>query len=194
LIPQYYSSENTFEQIHHELKLFSCPFCHVVGFLILHGFLSGYSDAVSSDRTRRGHRIFCSNRKRRNGCGRTCSIILAHAIKHFVITAHSVWQYLKEVASGACKAKTMKTVNAVSSQSAPYNLWRTLRANVFHIRTSLLKIIEPPCIASPDPEIQTIRHLKAAFSSSANPIIDFQLHFQVSIFACPPPRSGLLAL
>jgi hypothetical protein len=113
-------------------------------------------------------------------------------IKHFICTASSIWYFLKEVASGELKTKAMKVVNAAVSQSTPYNLWRRLRANVSHIRTSLLTLVGPPHVSVTDPEIQTIRHLETAFPGSANPIIDFQLHFQVSIFACPPTRSCLL--
>ena len=192
-IPKYYESEDAFERIHHELKQIPCPFCRLIGCLILHGFLSGYSDTNGTDKVRRGHRIFCSNRKRRKGCGRTCSILLARFITHMIVTAHTLWHFFKGVAVLGCKAKAMRSASMCASQSAPYNLWRRLRANVPHIRTTLLKITDPPHTASTIAEVQTILHLDHAFPGSPNPVIDFQFHFQTSLFAYLPPQSGLLA-
>jgi hypothetical protein len=192
-IPRYYESEDAFEGIHHNLKLYPCPFCRIIGFLILHGFLMSYAGVDDSSRVKRGHRIFCSNRDQRKGCGRTCSILIAHFIRRFVFTAHSIWHFLKNFAAIGCKAKSMRIASIAASRSAPYNLWRRVRSNLSHIRTSLLTITAPPHVMEALPVIQTVAHLDAAFPGSTNPIIDFQLHFQTSLFAILSPQPGLLS-
>ena len=66
------------------LKLTPCPHCRTVGTLIRHGVLTGFDDS-SSRRTVRARRIFCSNRHRRCGCGRTVSVwftFLAGGLPH----------------------------------------------------------------------------------------------------------------
>jgi hypothetical protein len=109
-----------------------------------------------------------------------------------IVTAHTLWHFLKGVAASGCKAKAMRSASMCASPSTPYNLWRRLRANVSHIRTTLLTITDPPLTASAIAEVHTILHLNHAFPGSANPVIDFQLHFQTSFFAYLPPQSGLL--
>ncbi|MCK5543067.1 MAG: hypothetical protein KAI40_10275, partial [Desulfobacterales bacterium] len=59
------------------LKIYACPHCNCCGCLILHGFLYGYDD---TDFVRRGHRIFCSNRNLRSGCGRTFPMLKSRFI------------------------------------------------------------------------------------------------------------------
>jgi hypothetical protein len=191
-IPKYYESENAFEQIHEQLKRYPCPFCHLIGCLILHGFLSGYSDTNGGSRTRRGHRIFCSDRDNRSGCGRTVSILLARFIKHFLFTAHTIWKILANIVSGMCKMKAMQDTAAYLSRSAPYRLWHRLRVNATHIRTCLLKVAAPPNTDSTVPELQTIKHLETAFADPPNPISSFQMYFQISFFAVRLPKSGML--
>ncbi|QDU60273.1 hypothetical protein Pan216_11120 [Planctomycetes bacterium Pan216] len=49
----FYRDEEEFRRIHEKLKLTPCPHCHVVGTLILHGYLRGYDD---HNRRRKGVR------------------------------------------------------------------------------------------------------------------------------------------
>ncbi len=191
-IPKYYESEETFEKIHHLLKQYPCPFCKLIGCLILHGFLTGYSDTDNAAKAKRGHRIFCSDRNSRRGCGRTMSCLLSHIIKHFIFTANTIWRFIANILTGMCKAKAMSGINA--SRSAPYGIWRRLRSNATHIRTCLSKVSAPPDTASSIPEIQTVEHLQAACNGSTNPIASFQLLFQTSFFAIPTPKPGALRL
>jgi hypothetical protein len=191
-IPLYYESDDEFEQIHHRLKQYPCPFCRLIGCLILHGFLSGYNDTKFACKIKRGHRVYCSNRNRRKGCGRTCSILLSCFIKHFYFTARTIWRYLLAIVSGICKMKAMKDTDTSFSQSAPYGLWCRLRANVSHIRTCLSRIAPPPNTDSSNPEIQTIKHLQSVFGSSENPISAFQLAFQTSFLSVLPQKPGVL--
>ena len=65
-----------YEPIRQHLKERACPWCRAVGCLIRHGFLRGYG-AAAAERVQRGWRVFCSNRGRKQGCGRTFAILLA---------------------------------------------------------------------------------------------------------------------
>lgn len=191
-IPGFYESESEFEQIHHRLKHYPCPFCRLIGCLILHGFLFGYNDADygCTIKIKRGHRVFCSNRNNRKGCGKTYSILLSHFIKHFLFTARTVWRFFLAIISGICKMKAL--TGTVASLSSPYRLWNRLHANTANIRTCLSRASPPPDTSSTDPEIQTIEHLQVVFVHSENPISAFQLAFQTSFFAVIPPKPGML--
>ncbi len=191
-IPKYYESENSFEAIHHALKQYPCPFCRLIGCLILHGFLSGYSDTDCSCTIRRRHRVFCSNRNNRKGCGRTSSILLSDFIKCCLFTARTIWRFLIAITSGSCKTKAWWDTNVSASRSTPYRVWNRLRTNTAPIRTILSGSSPPADGVSSDPNIQTIEHLKTAFNGSKNPISAFQRVFQISFFSIISPKPGML--
>ena len=93
-----------------------CPHRLVAGFLILHSFLYGYRYPDSSARMLRGQRVFCSNRGRRKGCGRTFSVYLDTTIpRHYrhmppqIITNNSwisSWSRALCLHSPPCRPKT----------------------------------------------------------------------------------------
>ena len=191
-IPRFYESEHNFEQIHTFLKLYKCPFCNLIGFLILHGYLKGYDEKTGTYGIKRGHRIFCSNRKNRKGCGHTFSILMARFLKHIILSANTVWHFLKNILNGMCKRKAMGNIQSIFSESLAYNIWQRFCINQTHIRTNLLRLKKPPAIHTNIPHIQTILHLDESFSYSDCPISSFQLHFQLPFFDIALPKAGIL--
>lgn len=182
-IPRYYSCEKDFEHIHHALKLYPCPYCRLPGFLILHGFLFGYFDICPHALLRRGHRVFCSNRNNRNGCGKTFCLLLAQTLKGFTISAHSVWLFIKGAVSGQKKQKAFKAAAGRSfSAASAYRLWKRFLFSQPRLRTLLLSRSPPPS-GTQDIPTQTIAHLIMVFSRAPNPIPAFQLCFQTSFFS-----------
>lgn len=190
-LPKYYDSEENFNKIHFRLKLTQCPFCKLIGYLILHGYLKGYDENGYDNKIIRGHRIFCSNRKNRKGCGRTFSIILKYFIRHFIITAATIWELFLNIANGFNKKSAIQKTNRIPTLSSAYRLWRRFIVNQSFLKTKLIPICNPPPDSNNDPNIQTILHLKKVFPS-LNPISDFQLHFQSSFFTNSSPAYGLI--
>jgi hypothetical protein len=190
-LPQFYDSEEGFTEIHRALKITQCPFCKLFGFLILHGYLRGYDETGSDPESRRGHRIFCSNRKNRIGCGKTFSIILKSLLKHFFIRAATIWKFFSHIAKGLPKNKASQETGSIPYSSSGYRLFRRFKANQTYLKTKLFSVCEPPSSLKDDPTIQTILHLEKAFPSG-DPISDFQLYFQSSFFSIPLPAYGLL--
>lgn len=190
-IPKFYKSENDFKKIHHNLKHYKCPFCNLIGYLNLHGYLKGYDFNGNYKDVLRGHRIFCSNRNKRGGCGRTLSILLSLFIKHFILTANTIWNFFINIANGNNKWMSFKKANPRNpAPSSAYRLWRRFKANQSYLKTWLITISLPPPYSGNNPNIQTILHLKKTFS--LNPIADFQLKLQSSFFGNPLPVYGLL--
>lgn len=89
------SCEEDLKRFHFQLKQTLCPYCKSIGFLNLHGYLRGYDEHDCCKMVVRGRRIFCNNRGRRTGCGRTFSILAAQIIKKFLTSAKSFWRFLK---------------------------------------------------------------------------------------------------
>lgn len=191
-IPKFYKSENDFEKIHHKLKLYKCPYCNLIGFLILHGYQKGYDKTGKAPDSMRGHRIFCSNRKKRNGCGRTICILLSNILKHFTIDTNILWKFISYIFKGHNKAEGFRKILYMFSISTAYRIWRKFCFNQTFIRTILHKISKPPDNKTCNPILQTIEHLKTIKVELVCPISSFQHRFQSSFFKYKLPESGIL--
>lgn len=176
----YYKSKKELEMICRKIKNSQCPFCNVVGCLILHGFLYGYHQTANSGRTKKGKRFFCCNRGKRKGCGRTFSILFFIFIKRFNIQTDSIWRFLNNIAQGMSKKAAFNTLQLSFCDSAAYRLFNKFRSNQIKIRDSLCNINGPPESMDVDPLIQLIKHLKLSFKNSLCPVASFQYKFQTT--------------
>ena len=181
-IKRYYKSKEDFHQFYENLKQTLCPFCKVIGSLILHGYLRGYGENSFNRNDVRGRRVFCNNRKKhKKGCGRTFCVLAVNIIKNFSISANSLWCFLKNVGKHLSKIEAYKTGKFPLSISSTYRIWKRFLNSQSQIRTHLIKICREPEVPETScPGIQTIEHLKSAFSQSSCPITAFQDYYQAS--------------
>ena len=179
-IKRYYKSEEDFQQFYIGLKQLPCPFCKLIGALILHGYLRGYGENSFNKDDVRGRRIFCNNRKKNTkGCGRTFCVLAVNIIKSFCITAKSFWCFLKDVAKLMNKIESSRIAQFPLCVSSVYRLWKKFLHCQSRIRTYLRRLCREPQLPETScPAIQTIEHLKAAFCHSSCPIAAFQDYFQ----------------
>jgi hypothetical protein len=179
-IKRYYKSEEDFRQFYINSKQLPCPFCKLIGALILHGYLRGYGENSFNKNEVRGRRIICNNRKRHTkGCGRTFCVLAVDIIKHFCITANSLWCFLKNVVKLTSKIGSSAIAKFPLSFSSVYRLWKKFLNCQSRIRTYLTRLCpEPKLPTTSCPATQTIEHLKLAFSHSSCPIAAFQDYFQ----------------
>lgn len=176
---KFYKSQEDFRQIYLGLKQTTCPHCKLSGYLNLHGYLRGYDEKTCAGKVIRGHRIFCSNRNKRRGCGRTFSILALNILKKFIIRAYSLWKFLKNIAQGKDKKRSLSSLKVSFSTSSVYRLWKRFCLAQTKIRMLLLRLCCPPILTkSRQPAIQTILHLKSAFRNTSCPISAFQDYFQ----------------
>jgi hypothetical protein len=191
---RFYESKEDFRQFYLSLKQTACPHCKLSGYLNLHGYLRGYNEKACSGKVIRGRRIFCCGRNKRRGCGRTFSVLAVTVLRKFIIRAYSLWKFLRNISGGTDKKNSLRALNLSFSESSAYRLWKRFYLAQTKIRGRLLKLCAPPVLTfSRDPAIQTILHLKAAFSHKAGsrhvfyfgagkhsvcPIAAFQGYFQ----------------
>ncbi len=126
------------------LKLTPCPHCKKVGALNRHGFLKAFQDQDTRGKSVRAHRVFCSNRGRNQGCGRTFSVWLADKIKRLFLSATQLWQFLRSAAATGNKRNAFKRLGSDMSDSAPYRIWKRFHNAQAAIRTALCAICTPP--------------------------------------------------
>jgi hypothetical protein len=185
------------------LKLSPCPHCKNVGALNRHGFLKAFQDHDLSGKSIRAHRVFCSNRGRNQGCGRTFSVWLADKIKRLFLSATQLWHFLQNTAATGNKRKAFKSLGSDMSDSAPYRIWKRFHNAQAAIRTALFAICKPSeCVRRTTGNSQsqmaasadsTLAHLTKAFAVTSvdttkpdgqnlnrplNPIAAFQLTLQ----------------
>lgn len=171
----------TEEEVEAELKKLKwtpCPHCKCVGHLIRHGRLQGFDDKHQRRRTVRAQRVFCSNRRRAQGCGRTFAIWWAEKIQRLFLTAESLWKFLQQAVESGSKWQAFRDLQCGLSDSAPYRIWKRFIARQSAIRTALSALCQPPPCDSEHPAALTLAHLQAAFPEHPSPIAAFQAKLQ----------------
>jgi hypothetical protein len=151
--------------------------------LILHGHLYGYGEEAKAGKIKRGHRMLCTNRRNRKkrGCGHTLCVLFCGFVKNHIISANSIWKFLNSIRGDLSLAEALRQSGSSIQETAIYRIFRKFRDRQVNIRTLLIGIKGPPELKDiKDPFIQTIEHLKAAFTGDLNPVSAFQHHFQAS--------------
>lgn len=181
-------SQSESETLLQNLKLIPCPHCKAVGTLNRHGVLKGYQEENVRHKTVRAQRVFCSNRNRARGCGRTFSVWIADKVKRLFLSAEQLWGFLKEAARTNNKRQAFAALNSGMSDSAPYRIWKRFQKAQAAIRTTLCSVCTPPQLngepsrnkqTSDSPADNTLAHLVKAFGGGQlNPIAAYQLSLQ----------------
>ena len=173
----FYRREEEWVAIVERLKQTSCPHCKTVGTLIRHGALLGFDDRTPQRQTLRARRLFCSNRHRRQGCGRTFSVWLADKIRRLSLTTRTLWTFLQRAVVGSI-ATAIHATNCLWSERTFQRIWKRFDHGQSAIRTALLGRGPPPALppsSSPRPvAAQVLDHLQATFPHADCPIAAFQ--------------------
>ncbi|HZZ79745.1 MAG TPA: hypothetical protein VFE62_14600 [Gemmataceae bacterium] len=159
------------------LKQTPCPHCKAIGTLNRHGFLRGYDEGDSQRKTVRARRIFCSNRHRRCGCGRTFSVWGADKVRRLSVTTHALWKFLLRAVAGSIAAARRVVADGRRSDRTWQRVWKRFDLGQSKLRTALSACCpppEPPAEPSRRPATQVLAHLQAAFPDADCPIAAFQ--------------------
>lgn len=151
------------DEFYSTLRITACPHCNTTGSLIRHGFLRGYNEENRPKKTIRAARVYCSNRNRAAGCGRTFSVWMAGQIRRLTLSAESLWTFLSNALSTGNKRQTFAKLDCSLSDSAPYRIWKRFQNAQSAIRAALSGFCEPPESAADSPEEITLAHLQKAF-------------------------------
>lgn len=159
----------------HSLKQRQCPHCLRCGNLNAHGYLRGYGEGNSGS-VIRARRIYCSNRGRRFGCGRTHSYFHAHVIPRLSLAATTLCSFLFFVLSGFSRQAAHHKCHAPGT---PQRIWARCIKAQSSIRFNLSSMAQPPPALVKSPFLQVVRHLFDTFPCAACPVCAFQSQFQM---------------
>ncbi len=95
---RYYPSLQAIEQQSRQLDDASCIHCQRTQQLVSHGFI--YKKQTGSAPAAVGKRVWCSNRNRRTGCGRTMRLYLDSTVRHLHYTGQQVVAFLLALMAG----------------------------------------------------------------------------------------------
>ena len=144
-----------------------------------HSILYGNNPARNDgSRLSRGQRIFCSDRGRRGGCGKTFPIFLADVLPRHTIGATLLGKLLIEYLANVCIKTTVENLRLPFALETIYHLLQRLRQRLPDIRCRLCHRQKAPVSCHSDPLGQTVEHLQLVFPKSLCPVSDFQLSFQ----------------
>ena len=171
----FYRDEADWLEIASKLKLTACPHCKVVGNLIRHGCLQGFDE--SRRLVLRAHRVFCSRRNQRRGCGRTVSVWLADTINRLKVTTRRLWKFLQTAVAGTLEA-AIRALHSRLSDRTWQRIWARFNAAQSTVRTALANrypLPGHPAQPSRRPAALVMAHLQAAFPKADCPVAAFHL-------------------
>lgn len=174
-------TEKTLNEYDRVVKHYACPSCRKTGKLIFHGYLRGYAE-TSSEQVIRGRRIFCNNRKKSRGCGKTFSLLLPDFIARCTITSATLSTVIALLLKSCSPAAVARKVLGSFSNRYIYGLLVRLRLRQSFLRSKLLTRHSYEKLSCADPLLQTLHHLTEAFPDEENPVSSFQIFFKTSFF------------
>jgi hypothetical protein len=143
-----------------------------------HSFLYGKDLDKAGQRSKRGQRVFCSDRGQRGGCGKTFSIFLAEVLPRHSCTAALLGPLLVKLLAGSSIKSALESLRLPLALESIYHLLARLRQRLDVLRPCLCGRQEPPKSSQKDPLLQTVEHLQSVFMGSVCPVSEFQLVFQ----------------
>ena len=169
------------DQVLGSLKQTSCAYGRRTGTLNRHDHVQSNDLDVVDKQTVRGQRVWCSNRGRRGGCGRTMQIVFARFLPRQSMNATMLARLLKGLCEGGSIQRAWDQCRLPVHLQSVYHLLQRFRERLDAVRVALLSRCAPPASAHADPLRQTAEHLRCAFPESKSPIEAFQCAFQTPV-------------
>jgi len=173
--------EEELEQVLENLKQERCAHCRRTGTLNRHDHLQSNDLDAADKQMVRGQRVWCSNRGRRGGCGRTMLIVFARFLPRHSTNATMLGQLLKSLCAGGSIKSAWEQCGLPVDLQSVYHLLQRFREQLAGVRGALLSRCAPPDSAQTDPLRSTAEHLRCAFPAAPCAVAAFQYAFQTPI-------------
>lgn len=139
----YYSSLSAIEQQTMHLYEVACRHCQKIGQLISHGFI--HKKQVGADPVPIGKRVYCSNRHKHTGCGRTIQLYLDQTVRYLHYTGAAVVAFVLSLIAGA---PIQHAYQDATGTATPRNAYRWLNRLCGQLSTYRSLAHQPP-LANP---------------------------------------------
>ena len=142
--PRYVPDEAALARLGDEARQWRCPHCGRRSTLNAHGRLRGGAENLPGKDALRGRRFFCSNRGRRPGCGRTCSVHLSQMLRGASVRIGALWRFCRARLAGLGVLAAWEQARTGFSIESAYRWWRRWQQAASTLRTHLWRGREPP--------------------------------------------------
>lgn len=142
--------------------------------------LRGNDPAAAAGQIVRGRRVFCSDRGRRGGCGKTFPLFFAAILPRHTFTAPLLWALLRLLLGGATIKAAAELLALPFSLEAVYGIVRRCRRRQEVVRSFLWRVQPAPVSRQTDPLLQTLEHVQHALAPDPGGPAAYQWHFQRS--------------
>jgi len=176
--PRFVRDEKELAKLFLTLKQQRCPHCATRGMLNRHSRCYGNHTDTAQGQQLRGQEIYCSNRGRRTGCGRTARILFASVLPRHTFSATLLGTCLQLLVRGASIKSAWEQIRPGLSLESVYHILQRFRNRLDAVRAALFRCCNPPRSSQVDPLLQTTEHLRCAFPVESCPLSAFQRHFQ----------------
>jgi predicted trehalose synthase len=122
--------------------------------------------------------VFCSDRGRRGGCGRTFAVFFGDVLPRHSVTAALLGHLLAGLLTGLALKSAVEALHTAFAVETFYRLQRRLRRRLDVVRAWLCRAQSPPVSGRADPLLQTVEHLQAIAGGATGGVTGYQLRFQ----------------
>ena len=122
--------------------------------------------------------MFCSDRGRRSGCGKTFPLFLSGVLPRHTFNAALLWALLLKLLAGMAIKAAAETLALPFSLEAVYGIVRRCRRRLDLMRSCLCRKQPAPASGRTDPLLHTLEHLQQAFLQEACALAACQWQFQ----------------
>jgi hypothetical protein len=142
--PRFATDQAALLALGREAKGWRCPRCAQRGTFNAHGSLRGLARSGPGKEAVRGLRFLCSDRGRRPGCGRTCSVLLAEVVRGASVRTALLWRFFLQLLGGLAVPAAWERARSGFSLESAYRWRRRWREGEAALRTWLWHGREPP--------------------------------------------------
>ncbi len=158
IMQTYYSSLQAIEQQTKQLALAQCAHCHQSQHLVSHGFIRKKQHGAAPIEV--GKRVYCSNRYRHTGCGRTMQLYLDVTVRYLHYAGSALVAFILSLINGASIDRAYFEATGCASARKAYRWLNRFEAQVSYYRSLLhrpvLAHLSSPNWPNRTPRLQTI--------------------------------------
>src|SRR6266516_1375511 len=150
----YYSSLEAIQQQTRQLDNEQCRHCKQTHQLVSHGFL--YKKRVGAEPEAIGKRVFCSNRYRHTGCGRTVQLYLDSTVRYLHHAGGWVVAFVLSLITGMTVENAYRQATGTATPRNAYRWLNRLGAQLSFYR----RLSHRPPLPDTDPIVARHRPLR----------------------------------
>lgn len=174
---RFFSSTAEIFKFFESISILQCPHCMKSGFFKRHSKIYRIFNKSEFN----GQRLFCSDRGKNKGCGKTIPILLATYLPSTKFYVSYIWDFFKHYSCDKTIISSWEEAGYNAYVKSPYKFVQKIKQSFSKTKTLLSSICKPPVAQYSKSIFVIYNHLIKAFPHSNNPLKEFIIRFNTSI-------------